>query len=120
MGNATMVNSATAVASKRGLKWVAAGLALAISATVALSAWAQSGPAGHHGGGFGGPGMFMGSPEHVGHAVDHMLEGVNASDAQRAQIKQIVQQAATDLKAQHDAARALHEQGMQIFTAPTV
>src|SRR5216117_3003193 len=120
MGNATKVNSATAVAGKRGLKWVAAGLALAISATVALSAWAQSGPAGHHGGGgFGGPGMFMGSPEHVGHAVDHMLEGVNASDAQRAQIKQIVQQAATDLKAQHDAARALHEQGMQIFTAPT-
>jgi protein CpxP len=119
MGNAAMMNTTMTAAPRRGLKWVVAGLVLAVSATVALSVWAQ--PAGgHHGGGFGGPGMFMGSPERVGHMVDHMLDGLNATDAQRAQIKQIVQQAATDLKAQHDAGRALHERGMQIFTAPTV
>ena len=120
MGNAVMVNSTATAASKRGLKWVAAGLVLAITATIALSAWAQPGPGAHHGGGFGGPGMFMGSPEHVSRAVDHVLAGLSATDAQRAQVKQIVQQAAADLKAQHEASRALRDQGMQIFTAPTV
>ena len=70
----------------------------------------------------GGPGMMMfgGSPEHVGRVVDHMLDGLNASDAQRSQIKQIAIAAATDLKAQRDAGRSLREQGMQIFAAPTV
>jgi len=119
MGNAAMVNSTATAAGKRGLKWVAAGLVLAITATIALSAWAQPGPGGHHGG-FGGPGMFMGSPEHMNRAVDHMLDGLNATDVQRTQVKQIVQQAAADLKAQHEAGRALREQGLQIFTAPTV
>jgi protein CpxP len=120
MSNAVMTN-ATASA-KRGLKWVVAGLVLAVSATVALSVWAQPGPGGHggHGGGFGGPALFMGSPEHVNRAVDHMLDGLNASDAQRTQIKQIVQQAAADLKTQHEAGRGLHERAAQIFTAPTV
>jgi len=101
------------------LKWLLAGVVLAVSATVALSAWAQQGPGGH-GGGFGGPGMFGGSPEHVARGVDHMLDGLNASDAQRAQIKQIVQQAAADLKTQREAGRALHERAAQIFTAPSV
>jgi len=64
--------------------------------------------------------MFMGSPEHVGRAVDHMLDGLNATDAQRTQIKQIAEQAAADLKSQHEAGRGLHEKSMQIFTAPTV
>lgn len=120
MSNAVMMNStATAPAGKRGLKWVAAGLVLAISATIALSAWAAPG-GGHHGGGFGGPGMFMGSPEHVNRAVDHMLDGLNATDAQRTQIKQIAQAAAADLKAQHEAGKALRERGLQIFAAPAV
>lgn len=112
------VNSAAA-GKARGSKRLAAGVLIAVTATVALGAWAQ-GAGGHHGGGFGGPGMFMGSPEHVGRAVDHMLDGLNATDAQRAQVKQIVQQAAADLKGQHEAVRGLHEKSMQIFTAPTV
>jgi len=119
-----MIESATVnstVAGKaRGLKRLAAGVLIAVSATVALSAWAQPGPGGHHGGGFGGPAMFMGSPEHVNRAVDHMLDRLNATDAQRTQIKQIVQQAAADLKAQHDSVRGLHEKSLQIFAAPTV
>ena len=114
---ATMT-SATA-SGARGLKRLAAGVVIAITATIALSAWAQPG-GGHQHDGFGGHGMFMGSPEHVGRAVDHMLDGLNATDAQRTQIKQIVQQAAADLKAQHDSARGLHEKSLQIFTAPTV
>jgi Spy/CpxP family protein refolding chaperone len=115
-----MVGAANA-AGKRGLRWLIAGVVLAVSATIALSAWAQ-GPGGHgHGGGMmGGPGMFMGSPEHINRGVDHMLDRLNATDAQRTQIKAIVQQAAADLKAQHQAGRALHERAAQILTAPTI
>jgi protein CpxP len=108
-------------ATGRRWKRLAAGAALALAATVTFTAWAQPGPGGpgHHGG-FGAPGMFMGSPERIGRGVDRVLNGVNATDAQRAQVKQIVQQAAADLKAQREAGRGLREKSLQIFTAPTV
>ena len=119
MSESAKVKSETA-SGARGLKRLAAGMIIAVTATIALSAWAQPGGHGRHGGGFGGPGMFMGSPEHIARGVDHVLDGLNATDAQRTQIKQIVAQAAADLKAQRDTGKALHEKGMQIFTAPTV
>ena len=72
----------------------------------------------HHG--MDGGMMFRGSPEHMGRMIDHMLDGLNASDAQRGQIKQIAAGAATDLKAQREASRALRQRAMQAFTAPTV
>ena len=74
------------------------------------------------GGHEGRPGMmhFGGSPEHMARGIDHMLDGLNATEAQRTQIKQIVQAAAADLKAQHEAGRALHQKGMQIFAAANV
>jgi Spy/CpxP family protein refolding chaperone len=98
-----------------------AGVFVVAAAGVGISVHAQ----GHHGGaegGMGGAGMMMfgGPPEHVGRMVDHMLDGLNATDAQRTQIKQIAVAAATDLKTQRDAGRSLHERSMQIFTAPTV
>jgi len=114
--NALTMDKKADAAARRGLRWLVAGMVLAVSATVALSAWAQPGPGGHHGGGMEGPGLFMAH----GRGLDRMLDSVNASDAQRAQIKQIAQQAAADLKAQHQQARALHEQSLKIFTAPTV
>ena len=89
-------------------------------------------PAGHHPGGHHagprGPGgaegpstmLFGGSPERVARAVDHLLDGLNATQAQRTQIKQIATTAAADLKAQREAGRGLHAQGMQVFAAPTV
>ena len=87
------------------------------SACAAFSVQAQ-GMGGHE----GRPGMmlFGGSPEHVARGVDHLLDGVGASDAQRAQIKQIAQAAAVDLKAQREAGRGLHEKSMQLFAAPNV
>ena len=119
MATAMMVGAANA-AGKRGLRWLIAGVVLAVSATVALSAWAQH-PGGHgHGGMMGGPGLFMGSPEHINRAVDHMLDRLNATDAQRTQIKAIAQQAAADLKTQREAGRGLHERAAQILTAPTI
>lgn len=96
------------------------GMAIALAAALAVPAFAHA--PGPHGGGMGGPGvmLFAGSPERIARAVDHLLDGLNASDAQRSQIKQIAQAAAADLKQQHTAARGLHEQEAQIFTAPTV
>ena len=70
--------------------------------------------------GMGGAGLFMGRPEWVARRVDRMLDGVGASDAQRAQIRQIAQAAAADLTAQRDAGRGLRAQGLQLFTAPSV
>jgi Spy/CpxP family protein refolding chaperone len=105
---------------------LALGVFAAAAASLTLPAHAQ-GHAGPHGGGPGmaGPGgggmmMFGGSPEHVAPSVDRLLDGLNASDAQRSQIKQIATAAAADMKTQHEAGRGLHEKGLQIFTAPVV
>ena len=105
--------------AQRAVRWVVLSVLVAVSSTVAISAWAQ--PMRHGPGGMGGGGMmFGGSPEHIDRGVDRMLDGLSATDAQRTQIKQIAQAAATDLKAQHEATRALREKSMQIFAAPTV
>jgi Spy/CpxP family protein refolding chaperone len=108
--------------SSRGLwRLLALGVFVAAAASLTLPAHAQ----GHHGADTGGPGapgmmLFGGPPERIGSSVDRLLDGLNASDAQRSQIKQIATAAAADLKAQRDAGRGLHEKGMQIFTAPVV
>ncbi len=114
----TQVAVAPRTAGSRGMKWMLSGMVIAVAATFALSAWAQ--PAGHgpgmHGmGAMEGPGMMMG-----GRGIDHMLDGLNASDAQRTQIRQIFKAAADDLRGQREQRRALHERGLQIFGAPTV
>lgn len=102
--------------SPQALRLLVGGLLLAVAGTFALTAFAQPGPR-HHGGPEGG--LFMGGPM-MGRGLDHLLDSVKATDAQRAQIKQIAQAAAADLKAQRDARKALHEQAMAVFTAPNV
>jgi len=90
--------------------------ALCLSAVLALAQGPvnAAGPGAH--GGRGGPGeMALGG----GH-IAHMLDAADASDAQRAQIKQIMSAAQADLKAQREAGRKLHEQGMALFTAPVL
>ena len=67
--------------------------------------------------GMGGPGMGMFTP---GRRLDRMLDAVGASDAQRAQIRQIVQAAGADMRTQREAGRTLRAQGLQIFTAPAI
>jgi Spy/CpxP family protein refolding chaperone len=94
-----------------------AGLVLAVAGTAALTVQAapgHDGPGHHHRGDMG-----MGLPMFGGH-VERMLDGVKATDAQRAQIKQILQAARADLKAQRESGRALHEQMRSLFTQPTV
>jgi len=130
--------SAARGAQGHRVKVVMIGMLLTVLAAISLSAWAQPAPppppapphgehggwmhrgGPHGGGGMGGLMMFGGSPERMGRMIDHMLDGLNASDAQRTQIKQIVGQAAADVKAQMAAGKGLRQRGMQIFTAPTV
>lgn len=126
----------------RGLKLVMLVTLLALGGMVALSAWAQPagsqdgtlptrhgaphhGPHGHHGPrggdfGFGGRGLFLAPPERADRAVDHFLKGVDATDAQRAQVRQIVRAAAAELKPIHDTVRGLRSHTRQLFTAPVV
>jgi Spy/CpxP family protein refolding chaperone len=91
---------------------------VAVLGSVALSAWAQPGPGGHRGGHDGGPGM-MAMPMQ-GRMIERMLDSVNATAEQRAQIKQITDRAAADRKAQFESHHALREQGMKLFSQPVV
>ena len=103
-------------------RWMTIGMAVVALTCVASPAQAQV----HHGGGHAARGgaphmmMFGGSPEQVGRVVDRMLDGLNATDAQRSQIKQVAIEAGADLKAQREAGRGLRAQGMQLFAAPNV
>ena len=114
----TTTTKAIAAGSFGRMRALMFGTLVAVLATFAMAAWAQPMGGMHHG--MGGGMMMGGSPEHMGRMIDHMLAGLDATDAQRSQIKQIVQAAAADLKTQREAGRALRQQGMQIFTAPNV
>jgi periplasmic protein CpxP/Spy len=121
MNAVSMQSNAT---TARNVRRVVVAVVLAMGAAAAVSAWAQPG-GGHHGGGhgMGGPGMMMmfsGSPERVARVVDHLLDGLSATDAQRVQVKQIAQAAATDLKAQRDAAGGQRDRALQVLMAPNV
>lgn len=107
--------------SKTMKRWAGGLLAVALATTAAVG-WAHGGRHGDHGGLMGGgPGMFMGAqPERIDRMVDRMLKGVDATEAQRAQIRQIAQAAARDVRSQAEAGRALHEKARALFTAPTV
>ena len=71
---------------------------------------------GHSGHGSQGGGMgFM-----AGRGLDRLLEGVQATEAQRTQIRQIAAAARTDMGAQREAGRALRDRAMKAFTQPTV
>ncbi len=91
---------------------------VAVLGSMALSAWAQGGPDGHRGGHDGGFGM-SGMPMHS-RMVERMLDSVNATTEQRAQIKQIADRATAARKAQRESGRALREQGLKLFTQPVV
>lgn len=103
------------------LRWMMVSVLVVAAAAVAVPAEAQERPYGMRGGD-GGHGMMMfgGSPHQMGRRIDHMLDGLNATDAQRTQIKQIATAAATDLRAQREAGKGLRERSLQIFAAPTV
>jgi Spy/CpxP family protein refolding chaperone len=49
-----------------------------------------------------------------------MLDSVSATDAQRAQIRQIMEAARTDLKPSHESAKQLHQQTEALFAQAAV
>jgi Spy/CpxP family protein refolding chaperone len=108
--------------SSMAMRFVAAGVLVVAAAGAAVNAHAQGvdGRGGHGQGPGAGMMMFGGSPAHAGRGIDRMLDGLGATAAQRTQIKQIVIAAATDLRAQREAGRALRDKQMQIFAAPTI
>jgi Spy/CpxP family protein refolding chaperone len=107
--NAT-VSSAPSSTSLRKIRNVVIVGALAVASTFALSAWAH--------GDFGG-GRGMGGPM-MGHMSERMLDRVNATPEQRAQLKSIREAAMADLKGQRDSHAGLRDEAKKLFTQPNV
>jgi Spy/CpxP family protein refolding chaperone len=104
----------------RSFQLLSATVVLALAATFAQNASAQPMPMGAGPG--HGPGMEMGMGMGMGpgRQMGRMLDLVKATPEQRTQIQALVAAAKADMKAQHEAGRALHEQGRALFAQPTV
>ena len=89
---------------------VAAALALG-----GVAAQAQPGPRGHH----GSPAA-MAAGGLFGGRMEHMLDIVNATDAQRSQIEAIFKTARQDLSGQREAGMKLHQQLATLYTATNI
>ncbi len=104
---------------------VAAVAAAATVLTLSLSAPAVASPggrqahgemhAGMHGGGADG-GMGMMGGKHLERALDR----AGATAEQKAQIRQIAEATRSDLKAQHEAGKSLHEQQRALMAQPNI
>lgn len=113
------MNKQTAPAShflspQRALGALLVGGALVFAGGQFSQAIAQ--PGAHHGAQHGAhhaPGLPF-----AGRGFERVLDEVKATDAQRQQIKQITDQARTDLQALHQQGRDAHQQGMAIWTSP--
>lgn len=99
--------------NRSAVRLLGAGLLAALAGSVVLTAEAAPMDGPRHGGMMGGP--MLGGPH-----AERMLDAVNATAEQRTQVKQIMDSARADLKAQREAGRALHDQMRQLFTQPTV
>ena len=116
-----MTTTTTAAGTRKRVRLLLLGMLMAAMAGWAATSWAQPGGWGrHHGGAMAGPMAMGGSPERLGRMMDRMLDGLNATDAQRAEIRQISQAAAADLQSQRQAARDLRQRSLEIFTALNV
>ena len=116
-------HSATVFSSRQTRAWrlCTATAVLALAAGLTQTAWAapQQGHAGMHGHGeYAGMGKGMGLAE--GRMIERLLDAVNATPDQRAQIKRIVDTARAEGVAQRDAGRQLHEQGLALMTQPQI
>ena len=98
----------------RAWRLLVATAAVALAGGLSQTAWAAP---------HDGPGMGMGMMGHGrdnGRHMDRMLDSVNATPEQRAQIKQILQTAHADGAAQREAGRKLHQQSQALFAQPNV
>jgi periplasmic protein CpxP/Spy len=89
-------------------------MAVAMAAGISQAALAQPADMGMGMGGHGGMAM------RAGHHIEHMLDAVNATADQRAQIKQIMQAAHGDLQTQRTAGQSLHQQMQSLLAQTTI
>jgi Spy/CpxP family protein refolding chaperone len=110
----------TRASDRRPLRLLVATAVLALAGGLMHTAMAAP-PGGGSGHGamtaMGGmDGMAMAHPRQM----ERMFDSIGASAEQRTQIRQIMESARADLKAQRAAGRALREQGQALFAQPTV
>ena len=109
----TVTRTVTRKLTPRALRLLLATAAIALAGGLsqAVLAAPHDGP-----GGPGGHGMGLFDGRHA----ERMLDSVNATPDQRTQIKQIMAAAKSDMAAQRDAGRKLHEQNQSLFAQTTV
>jgi Spy/CpxP family protein refolding chaperone len=98
------------------------GLGCALASCIAIAAWASTddAPVPHR---LPPPAMMMmGGPSFLplGPMLDHVLDDVQASPTQRAQVHQILDAADADVRADLAAGRADHAQMLQLFSQPAI
>jgi Spy/CpxP family protein refolding chaperone len=110
--------------SKRSRWWLLLALPVALAGIHGARAWAFGGP-GMGGMGFG-PGAFGGEGSPADHQafmqrrLEKALDLVKATDSQRAAIKPIIVQLATDMKPIHQQHAQLHKAILDAFAATTL
>jgi protein CpxP len=85
-----------------------------------IVAVAATGMGGFHHGVMSGPQSAADVSAHIDHVLKHLYVEVDATDAQKAQITPMVQQAVSDLLPMHAQLQAAHEQAVQALTQNTV
>jgi Spy/CpxP family protein refolding chaperone len=101
----------------------AMAVVLAGGLVAAVAAGAVAGNAGggwHHGGAHAMAGNPQDVASHVDEMLQHIYTKVDATDAQKAQLGPIVQQAATDITQLHGELHSGHAQMMTLLTQDTV
>jgi protein CpxP len=116
-GNATPPRRS--VFSRITLVALVAGAALA-GGIVAVAAATGMGACGFHHGMTAGSYSAADVSAHVDHALKHLYVEIDATDAQKAQITPLVQQAVNDLLPLHTQLQAAHAQAIQALTQNTV
>jgi Spy/CpxP family protein refolding chaperone len=110
--------------SKKSRWWMLLALPVVLAGVHVARAWAFGGP-GMGGMGFG-PGAFDGEGSPAEHhafmqrRLEKALDLVKATDSQRAAIKPIIEQLATDMKPIHQQHAKLHKAMLDAFAAPTL
>jgi protein CpxP len=85
-----------------------------------IVAVAATGMGGFHHGMMSGPQSAADISAHVDHVLKHLYVEIDATDAQKAQITPMVQQAVSDLMPMHAQLQAAHAQAVQALTQDTV
>ncbi len=92
----------------------------ALAGGIVAAAATGMGACGFHHGMMGGSHSAAEVSAHVDHMLKHLYVEIDATDAQKAQITPLVQQAVSDLLPMHAQLQAAHAQAVQALTGSTV